>query len=248
MNTTLIDPKMLGFWARCIRDAQHLSQEALAANASVDIRTVQRFEAGKTVNLTSRRALAKALGYDNPDVFDDPKFAEEVLKFLDGLKAIQQKSLDNQHPDSVRVKAQALGSGAEAMRFADAVSAMSSDIYDGLPDAAKEVAARFCDYLQELMDLDDFPMSGRLGIAKELNDLLQDLREKGAHARYYGANATRNLTGPAYVSRKGDSHAESRDTIQASHSHADPATCRDSRENRNQPQERRQAPRPDGPG
>jgi transcriptional regulator with XRE-family HTH domain len=74
MNLTLIDPKMLGFWARCIREAQHLSQEALAANASVDIRTVQRFEAGKAVNITSRRALAKAMGYDNPDVFDDPKF------------------------------------------------------------------------------------------------------------------------------------------------------------------------------
>src|SRR3954464_12947792 len=108
MNPTLVDPKMLGFWARCIREGQHLSQDALAANASVDIRTVQRFEAGKTVNITSRRALAKALGYDNPDVFDDPKFAEEVLKFFDGLKAIQQKSLDDQHPDSVRVKAQTL--------------------------------------------------------------------------------------------------------------------------------------------
>jgi transcriptional regulator with XRE-family HTH domain len=194
MNHTLIDPKMLGFWARCIRDAQHLSQEALAANASVDIRTVQRFEAGKTVNLTSRRALAKALGYDNPDVFDDPTFAEEVLKFFDGLKAIQQKSLDDQHPDSVRVKAQTLDSGAEAIRFADAVNAMSFDVYDGLPDAAKEVAVGFCDYMQELMDLDDFPASGRLGIAKELDDLLQDLREKGAHA--YFATRDRKFRGP----------------------------------------------------
>ncbi|MBC9883710.1 helix-turn-helix transcriptional regulator [Bradyrhizobium sp. INPA01-394B] len=193
MNTTN-DPKTLGFWARCVRDAQHLSQEALAANASVDIRTVQRFEAGKTVNITSRRALAKALGYDNPDVFDDPKFAEEVLKFFDGLKAIQQKSLDDQHPDSVRVKAQGLTSGTEAMRFADVVNAMSFVIDDGLSDAAKEVAAGFCDYVQELMDLDDFPMSGRLGIAKDLDDLLQDLREKGAHA--YFATRDRKLRGP----------------------------------------------------
>ena len=193
MNTTN-DPKTLGFWARCVRDAQHLSQEALAANASVDIRTVQRFEAGKTVNITSRRALAKALGYDNPDVLDDPKFAEEVLKFFDGLKAIQQKSLDDQHPDSVRVKAQGLTSGTEAMRFADVVNAMSFVIDDGLSDAAKEVAAGFCDYVQELMDLDDFPMSGRLGIAKDLDDLLQDLREKGAHA--YFATRDRKLRGP----------------------------------------------------
>lgn len=194
MNATLIDPKMLGFWAPCIREAQHLSQEALAANASVDIRTVQRFEAGKTVNITSRRALAKALGYDNPDVFDDPNFAEEVLRFFDELKAMQQKNLDDQHPDRVRVKAQALTSGAEALRFADTVNAMSFDIDDGLPNAAKEVAAGFCDYVQELLDLDDFPMSGRLGIAKDLDDLLQDLREKGAHA--YFATRDRKLRAP----------------------------------------------------
>jgi hypothetical protein len=34
--------------------------------------------------------------------------------------------------------------------------------------------------------------------------------------RYYGANATRLLTGPAYVPSKGDEHAKSRDTFKAS--------------------------------
>jgi transcriptional regulator with XRE-family HTH domain len=193
MNRTILDPKLLGFWARCIRDAQHLSQEALAANASVDIRTVQRFEAGQPVSITSRRALAKALGYENPDVFDDPKFIEEVLKFFEELKAMQQKNLDDQHPDHVRIKAQALASGAEAMRFADAVNAMSFDIFDGLADPAKEIAASFCDYVQELMDLDDFPASDRLGIAKDLDGLLQDLREEGACV--YSATRDRKFRG-----------------------------------------------------
>jgi len=155
MTTTILDPKLLGFWTRCIRGASHLSQDALAANAGVDIRTVQRFEAGQPVSITSRRALAKALGYDNPDAFDDPAFIEAVLKFFDEMKAMQQKQLDNQHPEHVRVKAQALTSGAEALRFADAVNAASFDIFDGLPDETKEVAAGFCDYVQDLMDLDD---------------------------------------------------------------------------------------------
>ncbi|WP_051311227.1 hypothetical protein [Bradyrhizobium sp. Cp5.3] len=161
---------------------------------SIAAHLVACIEAGKTVNITSRRALAKALGYDNPDVFDDPKFAEEVLNFFDGLKAIRQKNLDDQHPDSVRVKAQPLASGTEAMRFADVVNAMSFVIDDGLSEAAKEVAAGFCDHVQELMDLDDFPMSGRLGITKDLDDLLQDLREKAAHA--YFATRDRKLRGP----------------------------------------------------
>src|SRR5450631_1197689 len=76
MNLTILDPKLLGFWAKCVRETQHLSQDALAVNAGVTIRTVQRFEAGQALNVTSRRALAKALGYDNPDVFDDLKFIE----------------------------------------------------------------------------------------------------------------------------------------------------------------------------
>lgn len=193
MNLTILDPKLLGFWAKCVRETQHLSQDALAVNAGVTIRTVQRFEAGQAVNVTSRRALAKALGYDNPDVFDDLKFIEGVLKFFEDLKAMQQKPLDDQHPDHVRIKAQALASGADAMRFADAVNAMSFDIFDGLADPTKEVAASFCDYVQELMDLDDFPTSGRLGIAKDLDGLLQDLRDKGA--RVYSATRDRKFRG-----------------------------------------------------
>ena len=35
MATTILDPKLLGFWARCVREAQHLSQEALAEAAGI---------------------------------------------------------------------------------------------------------------------------------------------------------------------------------------------------------------------
>jgi transcriptional regulator with XRE-family HTH domain len=193
MNTTLLDPKLLGFWSRCVREAQHLSQEALAANASVNIRTVQRFEAGQPINVTSRRAVAKALGYDNPDIFDDPKFIENVLVFFDGLKDTQQKDLDDQHPDLVRIEAQAMASGEQAARFADLINAVSHTIDEGLSDETKELAASFCDYIQDLMDLDDVPMSGRLGFAKELDGILQELREKGA--RVYSATRDRKFRG-----------------------------------------------------
>ena len=39
MNPTIIDPKMLGFWARCIREAQYLSEKALAADAAALLST-----------------------------------------------------------------------------------------------------------------------------------------------------------------------------------------------------------------
>lgn len=180
MNTTLLDPKMLGFWARCVRETQHLSQEALAANASVNVRTVQRFEVGQPINVTSRRALAKALGYENPDIFDDSKFIESVLGFFDGLKTMQQKNLDDEHPDHVRIGAQTLVSGQEAAQFADVINAVSFSIDEGLSDDTKALAASFCDYVQDLMDVDDVPMSSRLEFAKDRDGILQDLRGNGA--------------------------------------------------------------------
>ncbi|WSH31080.1 helix-turn-helix transcriptional regulator (plasmid) [Rhizobium beringeri] len=75
-NTTLLDPKQLGFWIKCVREGQKWSQEALAAAAGVDVRTVQRVEAGAKASVITRRAIARGLGYDNPDVFDDPTFVE----------------------------------------------------------------------------------------------------------------------------------------------------------------------------
>lgn len=36
----LLDPKLLGFWVRCIRETQHMSQDALAELSGVDIRTI----------------------------------------------------------------------------------------------------------------------------------------------------------------------------------------------------------------
>ena len=56
------DPKFLAFWTRCIREASHWSQEALAASSGLDVRTIQRIEAGRPASITTRRALARGLG------------------------------------------------------------------------------------------------------------------------------------------------------------------------------------------
>jgi len=71
-------------------------------------------------------------------------------------------------------------SGQEAARFADVVNAVSFTIDDGLTDDTKALAASFCDYVQDLMDVEDVPMSSRLEFAKELDGILRDLRENGA--------------------------------------------------------------------
>ena len=142
MTTTMLDPKLLGFWARCVREAQHLSQEALAEAAGITVRTVQRFEAGGGVQIGSRRSLAKALGYDDQDIFDDPKFAATVLGFIDDLKAFKQEQVDDQHPDQMRLQAQLVSCGEEAIQFAQGNDAALFDISADLNRETKEIAAR----------------------------------------------------------------------------------------------------------
>ncbi len=146
MTTTMLDPKLLGFWARCVREAQHLSQEALAEAAGITVRTVQRFEAGAGVQIGSRRSLAKALGYDDQDIFDDPKFAATVFGFIDDLKAFKQEQVDDQHPDQMRLPAQLVSCGEEAIRFAQGNDAALFDISADLNRETKEIAATFADY------------------------------------------------------------------------------------------------------
>lgn len=165
MTTTLLDPKLLGFLARCVREAQHLSQEALAETAGITVRTVQRFEAGETVQIGSRRSLAKALGYGDQDMFDDPKFAATVLGFFDDLRAFQEKQVDVQHPHQMRLPAQLVSSGEEAIR-------LSPD----LNRETKEIAATFADYMRDVGELDDLSAASSLTFANELDDMLKTLK------------------------------------------------------------------------
>ena len=64
----------------------HWSQEALAASANLTPRTIQRIEAGEPSSIATRRSLARGLGYENPDIFEDPEFIATVLKLLDGAQ------------------------------------------------------------------------------------------------------------------------------------------------------------------
>jgi transcriptional regulator with XRE-family HTH domain len=200
MTTTMLDPKLLGFWARCVREAQHLSQEALAEAAGVTVRTVQRFEAGEGVQIGSRRSLAKALGYDDQDIFDDPKFAATVLGFFDDRKAFQQKQVDDQHPDQMRLPAQLSSCGEEAIQFAQGNDAATVDISPELNRETKEIAAAFADYLRDVGELDDLSVANSLAFANELDDMLKALKAEGATV--YTAKHDRKFVGENWVDKK----------------------------------------------
>src|SRR5688572_23832924 len=83
----IIDSKTLGLWIQWVRKAQDLSQENIADASNLSTRTVQRIEAGASTDVGTRRRLAKALGYDDPDVFQTATFAENVTKIFSDLNA-----------------------------------------------------------------------------------------------------------------------------------------------------------------
>lgn len=178
-NKTPLDPKLLGFWVRCIRNSQSVSQEALAATANVTVRTVQRFERGQPVNLTSRRCIARGLGFENSDTFDDPAFAASVQELLEGIKNLNESEQAKQHPDHVRVKVTKVLSGEALGRFADTSSAVLLHADDELPEGVKDNAAALFDYVRDLMDLDDVPLSRKRSFHKELDTMLRDLENQG---------------------------------------------------------------------
>lgn len=60
------------------------------------------------------------------------------------------------------------------------VNAASFTIDADLNDKAKELAAAFCDYLRDLMDVDDIGMSARLAFATDVGEMLNDLRTNAA--------------------------------------------------------------------
>lgn len=193
--TTLLEPKMLGFWVRCIRESQHMSQDALAASSGVDIRTIQRMEAGNVVSVTTRRCLARGLGYENPDAFDDPQFALQVHQLIEGMQAIKRTAFEKQYPDHIRVKAERVQNGEALGRFADASNAVSLNADDDLSIEAKRAAATMFDYIRDLLDVgNDASFSDKLSFCQELETMLGELEGLGV-AVYSAMRSTKVTNG-----------------------------------------------------
>lgn len=130
------DPKFLGFWTQCIRKASHWSQEALAANSGLDVRTVQRIEAGNPTTITTRRALARGLGYDNPDVFDDPAFIQSIHELFDGIQKAQEEEFKKQFPDLIRVSVERAATGQDLAQLAHDSNAYLFHADEAVPNDA----------------------------------------------------------------------------------------------------------------
>jgi len=191
---TTLEPALLGFWTKCIREASHWSQEAVAASAGLDVRTIQRVEAGKPVSITTRRALARGLGYENHDVFQDPTFIATVHGLLTDLQNGKRADLQAQFPDHIHVPVVRVTNGEALGRLADTSEATLLHSDDLLVPEAKEIAASLFDYLRDVADIsDDVSFSDKLVYNREMGAMLQRLEQLGASA--YSATRSTRMTG-----------------------------------------------------
>jgi transcriptional regulator with XRE-family HTH domain len=203
MNTQSIDPKdpkFIGFWTKCIRETSLWSQEALAASSGLDVRTIQRIEAGKPTSITTRRALARGLGYDNLDIFDAPEFLKSVHDLFEGLQKVQDDAIQQQFPDQIRLKVSRVVSGEALGRIAYESEAYFFNADDATTTAAKEVAATLFDYLHDLGDIaSDLSFTDKLSYNSELGEMLGQL--EGLDAICYAGSRTIKMVGENRVSK-----------------------------------------------
>ena len=194
------DPKFLAFWTKCIRETSKWSQEALAVAAGLDVRTIQRIEAGYSMSTTTRRALARGLGYDNPDVFEDPEFIKGVHTLLSGIRKLQDEEVQKQFPDHVRVSVLRVrnGEGLACISYDSNAYVFQAD--EAITEDAKDIAAIIFDFLRDLDDLGDAgSFSERLSYQRSLGEFLVQLEALGAAC--YRASRTTTIAGTTWVDK-----------------------------------------------
>lgn len=182
-NTAMLPPAMLGFWVKCIRKSINWSQEAVAEASGLTVRTVQRIEAGEPSSVSTRRSLARGLGYDNHGIFDTPDFVMGVHKMLSEIGEFNQETMEKQFPDHVKLPAERVKGGDSLGRIADISNGLVLHMDDEVSQAAKETAAALFDYLRDLSDISgDLSFTDKLTYSQEMGTMFGDLEANGATA------------------------------------------------------------------
>ncbi|MCW2282270.1 transcriptional regulator with XRE-family HTH domain [Rhodoblastus acidophilus] len=189
--TLTLPPKILGFWTKCIRTTMHWSQEALAANSNLTTRTIQRIEAGEPVSITTRRSLARGLGYQNLDVFDDPESVAAIMKLLDGARSQKIEDFQKEFPDHIPVVVKRVANGHSLSALAATSEATLLHCDDAISLQAKEKAACLFDYLRDMVDVwDNISFSDKLRYTQEMENMLRELEALDV-AVYQGSRSTK---------------------------------------------------------
>ncbi len=137
----------LGQLVRAYREMRVWSQEQLVAVAGVSTRTVQRVETGKSCDLDTKRAIARAFEFEDIDLLNKP-FAIPTTEELEQAKA----EFDRQH---LMLKAYSLQSGRH---LGELVTKHMADMFSPgfqMEAEAETAFAELVDYLRDYRDIAD---------------------------------------------------------------------------------------------
>jgi transcriptional regulator with XRE-family HTH domain len=196
-ETRLPTPAELAEFVKTMRDKNKLSQATLAEIARVTERTVQRVENGEPSSLDTRRALARAFGYEDLDVFDKACPFPNVEK-LKAYSAELEKT-------TVVVPITRIEDARTLRTMMEGAESSATEELGELSTEAREAFASIVDYkyLRDYNDIrDEYSMSQRLDVDRDIGALLDTIAGEGAsvgaglrHARLRFKSATPN-SGP----------------------------------------------------
>lgn len=188
MTTATIEPRKLtpeelSAFVKASREMRQWSQEQLAEIANVSTRTIQRVEEGQPSSFDTRRALARALGFEDIDVLNKP-YIIPTNEQMAAEKARCEK-------ERVPLKATPLESGKQLAKLVEGISANMFSEATVMPQAAEERFAQLTDFCREYSDCSDlYSSTDKLGVYAELDDMVADLAKDG----FTLVGATREVT------------------------------------------------------
>jgi transcriptional regulator with XRE-family HTH domain len=175
-------PKTLAIWVRALRTASDMSQDALAEAAGITERTVQRVEKSGRASKMTRHNLARGLGYENHDIFDDPTFVAMAIDALHETFAKLRKAEEANYPDHVKLPARPVNKGTQIAGLFGLCDAWVYDCDDSASDEGQNASAVLFDNVQDYGDIwSDLPPSARLKASEAFNEMLADIAGHGLH-------------------------------------------------------------------
>ncbi|MGQ3085346.1 MAG: helix-turn-helix domain-containing protein [Hydrogenophaga sp.] len=167
-----LTPKELAALVRTFREMRQWSQEQLADISGLSGRTVQRTERGEPSSVDTRRALARAFGAEDIDMFNKPYViptAEEM--------AASKAQFEKEH---VTLQVERVTTGKQLGKLAELASGTLFSEAANLPSGAEVHFARLADYCREYADSQElYSAVDKLGVYEDLGGILADLAKAG---------------------------------------------------------------------
>jgi transcriptional regulator with XRE-family HTH domain len=172
-ETRLLAPAELGKFIKALRDMNKWSQATLAEIALVTERTIQRVENGEPSSLDTRRALARAFGHEDLDVFDKPLPLPNVEKSRTYVAELEKTT--------VVIPITRIGDAHTLRTMTEGAESSATEEIGEVSAGARSAFASIVDYLRDYNDIHDlYSMSQRLELDRDIEALLRTISDEGA--------------------------------------------------------------------